>query len=148
MAMYKVGELAKLAGVTVRTIRYYDEKGLLKTHERTHGGQRIYSEADLVYLKRITELKRLGFALEEIKDIILKGSTDKSGEVRRRILLDSYRRKKDEVEKRIESLKSLSSEIEWHISQLEGALDSFQECPGSLCQNCSFYDLCKIKVER
>lgn len=146
--MYKVGDLAKLAGVTVRTIRYYDEKGLFKTHERTHGGQRIYSESDLVYLKRITELKRLGFALEEIKDIILKGSTDKSGEVRRRILLDSYRRKKDEVEKRIESLKSLSSEIEWHISQLEGALDNFQECPGSLCQSCSFYDLCKIKVER
>ena len=45
---YKVGQLAEAAGLTVRTIRYYDEMGLLKSTERTAGGQRIYSDADLV----------------------------------------------------------------------------------------------------
>ena len=60
---YKVGQLAEAAGLTVRTIRYYDEMGLLKSTERTAGGQRIYSDADLVYIKRIMELKSLSFSL-------------------------------------------------------------------------------------
>ena len=88
---YKIGQLAEAAGLTIRTIRYYDEMGLLKSNERTSGGQRIYSDADLVYIKRIMELKNLSFSLEEIKRIILLSDEDKSGELRREILLSSYR---------------------------------------------------------
>ena len=56
---YKIGQLAELTGLTQRTIRYYDELGLLKTSSRTQGGQRIYSDSDLLYIKRIMELKAL-----------------------------------------------------------------------------------------
>ncbi|MDX9810719.1 MAG: MerR family transcriptional regulator, partial [Sphaerochaetaceae bacterium] len=71
---YRIGHLAEQAGVTVRTVRYYESLGLLKTQGRTNGGQRYYTDADLVYLKRILQLKKLGLSLEEIGNIIKMGT--------------------------------------------------------------------------
>jgi Predicted transcriptional regulators len=64
---YRIGELAEKSGVTIRTIRYYEEMGLLHSKTRTRGGQRTYANSDFVYIKRIKELQVLGFSLEEIK---------------------------------------------------------------------------------
>ena len=141
---YKVGQLAEAAGLTVRTIRYYDEMGLLKSTERTAGGQRIYSYADLVYIKRIMELKSLSFSLEEIRKIILLSGEDRSGEKRRQILLSQYREKLAGAEEKARVLNEHIGELKWHIRQLEGASDSFQECPGALCENCSFKKHCSF----
>lgn len=142
---YKIGELAKASGLTIRTIRYYDELGLLKTRERTKGGQRLYSDSDLLYLKRIKELKELDFSLEEIKEIILKGEEDKSGEIRRALLLKQYKEKLAACASRIEKLEALEAELKWHIAQLETAGDSFQECPGRLCASCAYATYCSFK---
>ena len=139
---YKVGQLAEAAGLTVRTIRYYDEMGLLKSTERTAGGQRIYSDADLVYIKRIMELKSLSFSLEEIRKIILLSGEDRSGEKRRQ--LSQYREKLAGAEEKARVLNEHIGELKWHIRQLEGASDSFQECPGALCENCSFKKHCSF----
>lgn len=141
---YKVGQLAEAAGLTVRTIRYYDEMGLLKSTERTAGGQRIYSDADLVYIKRIMELKSLSFSLEEIRKIILLSGEDRSGEKRRQILLSQYREKLAGAEEKARVLNEHIGELKWHIRQLEGASDSFQECPGALCENCRFKKHCSF----
>ncbi|MGN0905665.1 MAG: MerR family transcriptional regulator [Bullifex sp.] len=141
---YKVGQLAEAAGLTVRTIRYYDEMGLLKSTERTSGGQRVYSDTDLVYIKRIMELKSLSFSLEEIRKIILLSGEDRSGEKRRQVLLEQYREKLRESEEKARVLGEHISELRWHIRQLEGASDSFQECPGALCENCSFKKNCSF----
>lgn len=145
---YKIGQLAEAAGLTIRTIRYYDEMGLLKSNERTSGGQRIYSDADLVYIKRIMELKNLSFSLEEIKRIILLSDEDKSGELRREILLSSYREKLIDAEKKVKALNDHIGELKWHIKQLESAYDSFQDCPGSLCTNCSFKRNCSFSSKK
>jgi DNA-binding transcriptional MerR regulator len=61
-----VGELAKRMDTTVRTLQYYDKKGLLIPSGETSGGRRLYSDADMVHLHRIQMLKSLGFSLEEI----------------------------------------------------------------------------------
>jgi MerR family copper efflux transcriptional regulator len=63
MEQYRIGELAKKCRVTVRTIRYYESLCFLKTQGRTDGGQRLYTDADVVYVNRITELKELDFTL-------------------------------------------------------------------------------------
>ena len=97
MDTYRIGDLARGAGVTVRTVRYYEDLGLLKTHHRTDGGQRTYTDADLIYLKRIIELKELDFSLDEIKSIIALGPTDKDGAKRREELLRQYRYKLSEA---------------------------------------------------
>lgn len=68
--LFSVGELAKRAGITVRTLQYYDNIGLLKS-SLTEGGRRIYTRSDIMKLQQILFLKSFGFSLEEINDNIL-----------------------------------------------------------------------------
>ena len=68
--MYTIGKLSKNTGVTVRTLDYYDEIGLMKPSSKTEGGHRLYSEDDVLRLERILALKYMGFSLEQIKDIL------------------------------------------------------------------------------
>ena len=70
MNHYTTGELAKLCGTTVRTVQFYDAKGLLKPSELTEGGRRLYSDKDRERLAVILFLKELGFSLKEIGDIL------------------------------------------------------------------------------
>jgi MerR family transcriptional regulator, thiopeptide resistance regulator len=64
--MWKIGELARRTGLTVRTLHHYDEIGLLSPAERSGGGHRVYGEADVQRLYRIVSLRSLGFPLEAI----------------------------------------------------------------------------------
>jgi len=67
----QIGEVAERTGVTQRTLRFYEEKGLLKPPTRMEGGFRLYSEADIQRLERIRHLQQLlGFPLAEIKEIV------------------------------------------------------------------------------
>ena len=66
----KIGELARLAGVTVRTLHHYDELGLLVPSERTQVGHRLYSAADVERLYRLLALREVGLPLEEIGPLL------------------------------------------------------------------------------
>jgi MerR family transcriptional regulator, thiopeptide resistance regulator len=66
----KVGELAKQTGISVRTLHYYDEIGLLSPSGRTDADYRLYAEADIVRLQQIMSLRQLGFSLLEIKECL------------------------------------------------------------------------------
>jgi MerR family transcriptional regulator, thiopeptide resistance regulator len=70
MQTWKVGELAKRTGLTVRTLHHYDEIGLLSPSHRTAAGHRLYVEDDVARLQQITSLRSLGFPLEEIRDVL------------------------------------------------------------------------------
>ena len=67
---WKVGELAGATGLTVRTLHHYDEIGLLRPSRRTPKGHRLYGEADVARLQQVTSLRQLGFALEQIRDLL------------------------------------------------------------------------------
>ncbi|MDB5054232.1 MAG: MerR family transcriptional regulator [Bacilli bacterium] len=69
---WKVGELAKRTGITVRALHHYDQIGLISPSRYSDTGHRLYSEADIAKLQQIMSLKDLGFALEEIKALIEK----------------------------------------------------------------------------
>lgn len=73
--IYKTGQFAKLAKVSERTIRYYDEKGLLKPSFIMENGYRCYGDEDLVILQKIIALKYLGFSLLEIKTMLEENHT-------------------------------------------------------------------------
>ena len=64
---YTTGDLAKLAGVSVRTVQYYDKRGILVPSQLSEGGRRIYSESDLEKLRLICFLRDLDFSIEQIK---------------------------------------------------------------------------------
>ena len=66
MSKYTTGEVAKLCGVSVRTVQFYDTKGILVPAELSEGGRRLYSEEDLRKMKVICFLKDLGFSLNKI----------------------------------------------------------------------------------
>lgn len=64
---WKVGEVAELAGLTIRTLRYYDQICLFSPSQYTESGHRLYTQADLVRLQPILSLKQMGMSLEEIQ---------------------------------------------------------------------------------
>lgn len=70
MSAYTTGEIAKSCGVSVRTVQFYDTKGLLIPTELTEGGRRLYSEEDLKKLRQICLLKSLGLSLDSIKGVM------------------------------------------------------------------------------
>ena len=74
----KISEVAKLSGVTVRTLHYYDEIELLKPSETTEAGYRMYSREDLERLQQILFFRELDFPLNEIKEIMLNPNYDKN----------------------------------------------------------------------
>lgn len=68
--MYSIGLVAKKSNVSISTLHYYDDIGLLPPSSTTGGGHRLYTQEDLRRLQQITLLKRLNFPLKEIKGII------------------------------------------------------------------------------
>lgn len=74
--LYSTGEFAKIAGVTLRTIRYYDKIGLLKPTMILDNGYRKYCNNDLITFQKILSLKELGFSLEEIHSLIQDDDKD------------------------------------------------------------------------
>ncbi len=65
-----IGEVAEATGMSLRTLRHYDEVGLLKPSGRTEGGFRLYSDADMERLLLIRRMKPLGFTLEEMSSLL------------------------------------------------------------------------------
>ena len=141
MAKYRIGEIAQRCGISERTIRYYEEEGLISV-SRSSGGHRWYRDEDVVYIKRILELKGLGFSIAEIRKIIELREEDESGNKRRAELLSQYRQKISEDMKKLEVLKAHIDELEWHVHQLEKAEDGFTACPGALCASCGYKSRC------
>lgn len=68
--IYQANQFARRAGVTVRTLHYYDRLGLLRPSGRTHAGYRLYAERDLVRLEQIVALKFIGFPLKQIRELL------------------------------------------------------------------------------
>jgi len=108
---YQIGELANLLELSPRTIRYYEEIGLLNSIKRVEGGKRIYTDRDFQRLKFISRLKHLGLALSEmleLEDIYQIHRTNKKVLPRLLELLDSHAVKIDE---RVNSLNKLKADI-------------------------------------
>ena len=70
MSKYTTGEIAKRCGVTVRTVQYYDTRGILIPSELTEGGRRLYSENDLKRMKIICFLRDLGLPIDSISKML------------------------------------------------------------------------------
>ncbi len=102
---YTSGEFARMAHVTLRTIRYYDKVGLLPPSRKSESGARLYTGEDFAKLQQILLFKYLGFSLEDIREMTtLTG--DNSG-----FLLESLDMQKRLVEERVEQLKEVSAAI-------------------------------------
>ena len=70
MSQYTTGELAKACGITVRTVQFYDQKGILVPSSLTEGGRRLYSEEDLKKMKIVCFLRDMGLSLDTIGQLL------------------------------------------------------------------------------
>jgi DNA-binding transcriptional MerR regulator len=68
--LLRIGEFARRGQTNLRTLRYYEELGLMRPATRTNGGIRYYRDGDLNRLRRICELQELGLSLEKIRDLL------------------------------------------------------------------------------
>lgn len=109
---YTSGEFAKKAHVSIRTIRYYDQKNLLKPSTHTGSGARRYTDSDFAKLQQILLLKYLGFSLSDIREMTL-GSGD------RQLLIDSLQIQKRLVEERLKEMQNVATAIDSTSSTLK-----------------------------
>lgn len=114
----KTSEVAKLTGVTKRTLHYYDEIGLLKPSEVTEAGYRVYSETDLEVLQQILFFRELDFPLEDIRQIMQNPSYDRENALQKQKELLLQKRERLDV---LISLvnKTLKGERDMSFSQFD-----------------------------
>ena len=105
MSKYTTGEIAKLCGVTVRTVQYYDTRGILVPSELTEGGRRLYSEDDVRRMKIICFLRDLGLPIDSISRLL---SEDDPGSVISLLLDQREAALKNEIGEREEQLRRLT----------------------------------------
>lgn len=77
MSTYTTGELAKLCGVSVRTVQYYDDRGILVPSALSEGGRRLYSEDDLSRMHIICFLRRIGLSIGSVAAVLAEEDTEK-----------------------------------------------------------------------
>ncbi len=117
-SFYQTGQFAKLAGVSVRTLRYYDQVGLLKPTAYSPAGHRLYTDQDLLQLQRILALKFLGFPLAKIHDLLKAGPADPTESLQlQKEMMVKKRRHLDKVILAIEQAQAIfrqQSEPDWN----------------------------------
>ncbi len=127
---YQIGELANLVDMSPRTIRYYEEIGLLNSVKRIEGGKRVYTDRDVQRLKFITRLKHLGLTLSEmteLEDIYQIHRTNKKVLPRLLELLDTHARKIDERINQLVRLKTDVLEYKEKVRQKLNVDDEFKK---------------------
>jgi MerR family transcriptional regulator, copper efflux regulator len=68
--MLQIGDVAEEVGLSLRTIRHYEEVGVVRPSERSAGGFRLYNQADIERLRLVKRLKPLDFSLDEMRDLL------------------------------------------------------------------------------
>jgi DNA-binding transcriptional MerR regulator len=106
-----IGELAKKLEMSQRTIRYYEEIGLLNSIKRIEGGRRVYTDADLRRLKLIKRLKIMGMTLSEMQELEAMWTIEKSNEKVLKRLLELMENHLKRLDDRIADLDILRNEI-------------------------------------
>jgi DNA-binding transcriptional MerR regulator len=68
--MHQIGEVADRVGLSLRTVRYYEEAGLVRPSQRTDGGFRLYGDEEIERLNLVKQMKPLGFSLQEMRQLL------------------------------------------------------------------------------
>lgn len=126
-----IGKLAKAAGVTTPTIRYYEEIGLLPKAGRSAGGQRIYAETELERLTFIRRCRDFGFSIDQVRVLAgLSISADQDcSQVR-----DMAHAHLDQVRAKLAELHSLEASLQGFADQCDTA------CAGGVGKDCVVFD--------
>lgn len=132
-ARYQIGEVAERTGVTQRTLRFYEEKGLLPPPERMEGGFRLYSDADVERITSIRSMQSLlGLTLAEIKEMVeaeelraqIRATFRPDRELPARqerieVVIDSLHRQLAIVDTKLEALSTMRQELSERLANTD-----------------------------
>lgn len=124
MGRMRIGDLTERAGVTQRTVRYYESLGLLPLGEREGNGHHYYTEETVARLRKIDQLKKIGLSLEEIRDVIELYFTDTSGVQPKRKVLGILRQHLADTDQKLEALGQFRSDLQSNIERFERWLEA------------------------
>lgn len=125
VARYQIGEVADRTSVTQRTLRFYEEKGLLRPPERMDGGFRLYSEADVERIEYIRRLQQyLGFTLAEIKEMV-------EAEDLRQQIIATFRPDR-ELPARLERIKRIIGALDRQLEVVDHKVEALAEMQADL----------------
>ncbi len=125
---YKIGEIAKIVNLTPRTIRYYEEIGLLNSVKRVENGRRIYTDEDIRRLKFIKRLKLLGLSLKEMAELEKIYSINRSNRKALERLLELLKMHAENIDKRIYNLQKLKNEILDYSDRIRKKIEEEDKC--------------------
>jgi DNA-binding transcriptional MerR regulator len=111
---WSIGELARASGVTIRTLYYYDEIGLVPATERTASGHRRYTGDDVRRLYRVRALTQLGLSLDEVRAAVDRGAADLT------TLRDLFDAQLADLAVRTRQLNDVRRRIQGLVAQLDG----------------------------
>jgi len=123
----QIGEVAKRAGVSIDTVRYYEKVKLLPRPARSSGGFRLFAPEHIDRVLFIKQAQELGFSLEEIKGLLATGGAEECRKVR-----DLLQRKLMELDDRLKAMKGFRRVLARHLSKCEAELKQHGEsacCP-------------------
>jgi len=122
MSKYTTGELAKLCGVTVRTVQYYDGRGILVPSELSEGGRRLYSEEDLKLMKIICFLRELDLPIDSVSQILKEEHPENVISIlieqQEKALLDDISEKQKKLEKLRELKNGLKNKASFSLESI------------------------------
>lgn len=135
---YSTGELAKLVNVTIRTVQYYDKRGILSPSQVTEGGRRLYTTSDLDKLRIICFLRELDFSIDEIKRLLAEQDADQLLELLLTEQIEKLRGQLIEKKKQVDTCVNLLKQIK---GQSDQALTILPALAVSLKEKASWRDL-------
>jgi len=131
----KIGELAKQTGLSIKTIRYYESRGLLEKPPRTEGGYRLYGPEEVARLQFVQRAKLLGLTLEEIRELVALAARCNEGEIVPR-LQEVLEAKLEETERKMDELSAFRENLLYYRQRAE----DLKECVPTdrYCEDVSF----------
>ena len=137
--MMQIGNLAAKAGITTRTIRYYEELGIIEPDERTEGGFRLYSGNQLRRLNIVQGLKSLGFDLERIRALFdMKHTAETGGELAQAMSQHLYEQQR-QIDEQIGYYMGMKERNLRALDVLRGCLNCGIEVLKRDCHECKVY---------
>jgi DNA-binding transcriptional MerR regulator len=130
---FAIGEISRLVGLSQRTIRYYEEIGLLHSVRRIENGKRVYTDHDVRRLKFINRLKVLGLSLAEMVDLEKIYRRQRNNREILPKLLEILDERAAQIDERVAQLVTLKKEIREYQQRLRNKVlqDATREEPGT-----------------
>lgn len=124
--MHTIGRVARMAGVSADTLRYYESEGLLAPASKTAAGYRLYDNEAVRRVRFIKHAQHCGFTLSDIKELLtLKSKDNACCEDVRSLVIE----KKLQIERKLKALQAMSRALDGLIHSCEGGLSPTDDCP-------------------